>query len=782
LISCSFILAEDIAYLSADKIIYEESKRQVIASSNVKLKLQDVEIRAPYLKFDVDQNVVTSTGDITIIRGNDTLQAESLFLDLENTTVYVKNVNIVITPAGVTSQNMYIRIAELEDKGDEKWGRDGFLTTCDYDDPHWSVKAERFDYFPSKGLWGKNVFIKSPIFLPIGGQIWLPFYHYALGKRNPILLIPKIGNNDVEGTFVKTTWDYLITKDQSGEVYLDWMEKKGVGLGVKHNYQFSNLISGSLFLYYLKENDTKIQDYRIAFDPIIKFSNEFSVKPLFEENKGYLINGGRLDNTKEGVSLEYNDLGDRYFFNVNEERDRIQGTKTNKVQFEKTFNNNKDLIVNYNQTEVGTNSQVIGATLGQSFELPYKMTFQDQIQFNSTKYLQDIVPEQQGTIFLSLAKNFDKDEFLGDYINNTKINLNYFLDLDGALVTRDMTVDFLQKMPEIEANFNKFDLISKIVFFESKATFGKYQENRYINSAQKTVATIAQKLKLEPSLNANLTHLDLKDIKTAFTGQIKYVQTFYDTGDQSYSLDQTYGYNASLFSLIKNKISYIHQAFMGNTPFYYDDFSKGFSRLMNTFTLYYLDENKLRWDNTAGWDFLKTKPVNYSTEIFIKPNETFSFNLQTGYHLIDRAGGSDLWDDLVIGMAIKPTGNGMINLKSINSAIIYDLDGKELRKLNQGLTIGYGQKWEEKIDFSANWEYYPNTKGIRLQYISIIKDLQWKSIAIEYNAPLEEYRFKYTIKAFPDDAIAVKTNKYESIKLEGLLNDKSQERFQNNGW
>ena len=371
---------------------------------------------------------------------------------------------------------------------------------------------------------------------------------------------------------------------------------------------------------------------------------------------------------------------------------------------------------------------------------------------------------------------------MSDYINNTKVNLNYFLDLDGNLVTRDASVDYVEKMPEIELNFNRFDVIFNKFFIDNKVIFGKYQENKYISSAQRTISKIAQKLRLEQSLNANIEHLNTTSLKTFFNFQIKYGQNFYDTGDQAYSLDQSYGYNANMFGFIKNKTSYNTQAFMGNTPFYFDDFSKGFSGLMNTLTFFYLDENKIKWDNTAGWDFLRSKAVNYTTELNIKPNDTLSFKLLTGYHFENRAEPNDLLDDIVVLMLITPTGNGLINLKKLESSIIYDSDNRELKKLSEGITFTYGKTWEEKFDFSANWEYYPSTKGIRLQYISIIKDLHCQTIAFEYNAPLEEYRFKYTIKAFPDDAIGLKTNKYETIKLEGLLNDKSKERFQNSGW
>lgn len=250
LIFPTIIFSEEKATLKADHMYYNEATRLVIASSNARLVYDDLEITAPKLNLDVDKEVVWGSGNITIHRGENTIKASSLLYDIGQDKVVVEDVNIATKPKEVTTGNLYIKVQKLEDFKDKKRGKKGIVTTCSYQPPHYSFSADRFDYYPDDSIVGHNVLINAPIyFIPFG--FWMPMYYYALGKRNPVLLMPKIGENDTEGWFVKTPWDYVVTKDHLGRFYIDWMEKVGWGFGFKHKYRQKKDFTGSLYLYSL---------------------------------------------------------------------------------------------------------------------------------------------------------------------------------------------------------------------------------------------------------------------------------------------------------------------------------------------------------------------------------------------------------------------------------------------------------------------------------------------------------------------------------------------------
>ena len=50
---------------------------------------------------------------------------------------------------------------------------------------------------------------------------------------------------------------------------------------------------------------------------------------------------------------------------------------------------------------------------------------------------------------------------------------------------------------------------------------------------------------------------------------------------------------------------------------------------------------------------------------------------------------------------------------------------------------------------------------------------------MSYNRVLEEFRFHFTINAFPDAGLGGSSNKYEDFKLEveGIIDDTSIQRF-----
>ena len=83
----------------------------------------------------------------------------------------------------------------------------------------------------------------------------------------------------------------------------------------------------------------------------------------------------------------------------------------------------------------------------------------------------------------------------------------------------------------------------------------------------------------------------------------------------------------------------------------------------------------------------------------------------------------------------------------------------------------------KSLDFRAYFTYAPsNNQNYQLQTLSLTKDLHERKLTLLYNRLLEEYRFQFTINAFPENQFGFTTNKYEDFRVEGVLDDNSIQR------
>jgi len=107
----------------------------------------------------------------------------------------------------------------------------------------------------------------------------------------------------------------------------------------------------------------------------------------------------------------------------------------------------------------------------------------------------------------------------------------------------------------------------------------------------------------------------------------------------------------------------------------------------------------------------------------------------------------------------------------------YDLNEGELISLNHMVSGSTSRQWENRWIFSAYFTYAPKYKqNYQLQTLTLTKDLHERKLTLMYNRVLEEFRFQFTINAFPENTFGFTNNKYESFRLEGVFDDESVQR------
>ncbi|MBI6547075.1 MAG: LPS-assembly protein LptD [Cyanobacteria bacterium NC_groundwater_1444_Ag_S-0.65um_54_12] len=246
--------------LRADVIEYDRQSRKAIARGNVTVSHQGTRLTTESLHVDqASQTVHTEVPFILTqqdTKGSQTVKGSELTYNLKSQDATVKDALLTV-PAPAGNQAVIVSGRQLLSEGRRKYVvLDGTFSTCDEilseQTPHYHMTATRLELVPEDYAMGWDAWV----YLNNRRLFWVPFFWVPLKKRETSVAF---GQNDVEGFFVKTTWGYRLSDQHSGTLYTNWMQKKGLGLGVSHN--LANLPTAlSLFeTYGLAQSDPNPQ-------------------------------------------------------------------------------------------------------------------------------------------------------------------------------------------------------------------------------------------------------------------------------------------------------------------------------------------------------------------------------------------------------------------------------------------------------------------------------------------------------------------------------------------
>lgn len=156
-----------------------------------------------------------------------------------------------IIDAGFKANPFFGRSEKIEKVSDEEFvSRRGYMTTCDFDKPHWRMKSARMDMFPDDKIQSKDdtVYIGS---VPV---LYAPQFNKSL--KDPLMHVQLMpGSRKDWGPYMLSAWRYNITDAVKGRIYLDYRSKLGVSEGAGTNYAIDFFGKGDIKFYYTQERD-----------------------------------------------------------------------------------------------------------------------------------------------------------------------------------------------------------------------------------------------------------------------------------------------------------------------------------------------------------------------------------------------------------------------------------------------------------------------------------------------------------------------------------------------
>lgn len=281
----SFARRNERVQYSADRIEYFADTENVLLRGNAVLKYQNSSLEASRIDFNSDLNLLEATGDPVLEEDGQRVYGLDMGYDMDNAG------GVVVDGSTQYGEGYY--------QGDDlfKVGSDvlkvynSTYTTCDYEDSHYSFRADRMKVYVNDKI------VTGPIFLYVGRMpvFYLPFMVNSLHRdRSSGFLKPNfdVGMGSREGRFVRGLGYYWATNDYTDfELVTNFNERRNFRFQLINNYKLRYVLEGDVsfdFVRSFPEGEPKTNEWQIEAD----HSQTFSPSASFTSSLRFVSSDG----------------------------------------------------------------------------------------------------------------------------------------------------------------------------------------------------------------------------------------------------------------------------------------------------------------------------------------------------------------------------------------------------------------------------------------------------------------------------------------------------------
>ena len=708
--------------VKAEKLIYIEGSSIIEAVGSVEVKMQGVTIYADRLLMDSETNIATAEGHVRLVGDEYQALADFMVYHSSSEVTEFKGFRSRLS-SGQIKGEMYVSAKEITDQPDKKFGSLAGLSTCDEENVHFFLLADRVEIYPGDKVLGYN----ATLYVGVAPVFWTPIIYYDLASRGNNNFV--YGHNDVEGDYLKSAWVYPL-----GILYLDLMEKKGFGKGTKTNYGLGGLGGGELFLYHLDEKDTKITDWVTKINHTKKINDTTTLKLDQALTATYLIPSGRRDQTSLDLDLDHRSAA-RWNLHLNNFDDRLGYLRKYALSFRQSYKKtSSDYYANYNLSK--KDPKWISASQRFSYRRPL---WSDNVMLSTKANYYNYVT----------AEGNPGDERLEPVIDLTgrekgyswRVTRNWYIDLDKDAFFGDENYQYLEKQPEVEVSLDPIK--TQVVNLRPKFGYGYYREVRYVSQLgrNRDFATSRYQSTLDVDREFPLGRTTILRLGAGLD------QFLYGPGDQLYAYRESLTLNTDAWGFYQNRLDYRKGSTDGNTPFLFDRLGTVYHNVRDTMTFYYRDKVNLAVDGGHNWQTHKWFDVNGNLKI--KPDEHLVWNLRTGWDIENTQ-----YKDLINTLSVLP-----YSFFNLNFSTVSDMN---LGKLKSGSILydiyfleGQANQWHIKL----GQIYETASDSFKMRDIMIVKDLHCMELTYTYSDLRKEFSLTFSLKAIPDEPIGMSTGR-----------------------
>ncbi len=568
--------------LAAEYITYEKIDEEdlVIAKDGVLLHYQDIEINADYLKINLTTHLLSASGKVLFKQDETETYCEELTYNWKTKKVILIKLKGEITGENIKGK-IYYQGEKMENFPETVEIGEGSFTTCELEEPHYHIVTKEMIIYPKDKIIARNISWyegKTKI-------ITLPYFLIFLDRKTQLPILPKIGQNKKDGWFIKTYFNYYVNDKSYGTLYVDWMEKKGIGTGVEHTFEIGNENNPgetSLYLYQIKEKDTGS----------FKLTGKIEYKQEFEDNIKTQVTLDYSGIKAEGAELFTNTLKSQFSLDKKEEKYNL------KLTGKYTFSGKEELDINGNM------------------KLNYNYTISDKLNSALTLVYTENNPANQEAD-LEFKPKWEL-KYKGEGYTLNMITEKRF-DIEGDIYTGENISKIIDRLPEF-------------TFKKSAATIGDTKFTYSINASVGhfyEAATEEDNVRGEYIFNLQRPFNLSKNITLTPSGIFR--QDVYLTGEARYLLGGKIDLKASYNDFISTTLSYNYNKSEGPTPFNFDYIAPLTETVSGKLIL--KPSEKLKLDLSTNYNFVTEDFGNLVAKVEYIPKDKWKMNFSSAYNL-----------------------------------------------------------------------------------------------------------------------------------------------------
>jgi len=238
--------------LTGERLTYHGDGEEIIAI-NGKLIYQDTILEGQKIHIFLQKKQLEASGDVVVTENKEQFHASQANFNWDTEKWEFFDASSEFTGRSIVGK-VFFRGKNLTREPDLTTVDDAFMTSCDLEKPHYHIDAQKIEIIPDK-----RVILHGISYWDFGFKIFtLPYYVIFLDRKEQLPFIPIIGQSSSYGFYVNLFFNYFVNYDSYGTVYLDWYQKDGWGIGVRHYIERQDPYEkGQLYVYYRDPSESQ---------------------------------------------------------------------------------------------------------------------------------------------------------------------------------------------------------------------------------------------------------------------------------------------------------------------------------------------------------------------------------------------------------------------------------------------------------------------------------------------------------------------------------------------
>jgi len=618
--------------LIADYITYERVNGEdlIIAKDGVQLKYQNIEVKADYLKINLSTNLFSASGKVYFLQDGSEISCEEISYNWKTQKIIILQLKGEITGEGIKGK-VYYQGERMENFPETTEISGGSFTTCELEEPHYHIVAKKMTIYPKDKIIAHDIsWYEGKIKI-----ITLPYFLIFLDRKTQQPILPKIGQNSKEGWFIKTSFNYFADEKSYGTLYIDWLEKKGIGTGIAYNLKIgdkNNPGDASIYLYQIKDKNTN----RFTLTGNVRYKQSFE------------------NNIKTQITLNYSG-------NKSPEEELFSNSLKSQFSIEKQSEKyNLKLTGKYNFSGKGIGLEDL--SINGDIKVNHNYTFNDKLKSALTLVYTDKNPASQETANLELKPKWQLKYKGEGYTLNLTTEKRFDLDADNY--TGENVSKIIDRLPEFVFNKTAAVIGDTKITYSINASVGHFYEMATEKDSWRGEYIFNLKRPINLSKNLTLTPSGI------------FRQDVYLSGEARYLLGGKLNLKASSDDkIISTNLTYSYNKSEGPTPFNFDYISPLTNTVSGKLTL--KPSEKFKLDLSTNYNFITENFGNLVAKVEYKPKDDWKMNFSSSYNL-----NSKEWNKKINSkLDLQVTDDWRIKYKGI-----VDLDDFKLTNSVVGIT------------------------------------------------------------------------------------------------